>query len=87
MRERVAECRCCLHWRKCELSNVIRLVKSENAFDLIEVNMLLHSNYVGIQVLDVFYIRKDESLLGIKTKSDNVLDIVNTHRHGALGTF
>jgi len=53
MGERVAESWCCLNRREGKLSNVIRLVKPENSFDLIEVYMLLHSNDVGVQMLYV----------------------------------
>lgn len=49
--------------------------------------MLLHFDNIRVQVLDVFNVREDESLFWIKTKSNDILNIVNTHCDCALRSF
>lgn len=49
--------------------------------------MLLHSDHVRVQVLDVLDIRKDKGLFGVKAEGDDVLDVAETHRNRALRSF
>lgn len=87
VREGVREARSGLDGRKGKFADVVRLVKAEDALDLVEVNVFLHANHVGIELLNVFNVTEDKSLLGIKSEGDNVLDVAETHRNRALRTF
>ena len=46
--------------------------------------MLLELQNVGVEILDVLYVRKDKGLLRIKTESDNILDVGDSHLNGLL---
>jgi len=49
--------------------------------------VLLNSDHVRVQVLDVLDIRKDKGLFGVKAEGDDVLDVAETHRNRALRSF
>lgn len=87
MWERVTECGGSLYRWERELSNVVRLIKSKNTFDLVEVYMLLNFNYVGVQMLNVFHIGEDECFFWVETESNNVLNVVYAHGNCAFWTF
>lgn len=87
MWERVTEGGSSLNRRERKFPNVVRFVESENSFNLIEIDMLLHFDNIRVQVLDVFNVREDERLFWIKTKSNDILNIVNTHCDCALRSF
>ncbi len=85
--ERVTEGGSGLNWWESKFSDIVRLIKAENAFDLIEIDVLLYTDHIGIQVLNVSDVRKNESLLWIKTKGDDILDVVDAHLDCTILTF
>jgi hypothetical protein len=87
VRERIAECRSRLNRGKRKFPNIIRLIETENTLDLVKIDVLLDFNDIGVQMMDVFNIRKDECFFWVKAESNNVLYIVDSHRHGAFWTF
>jgi len=68
-----------LNWRVGKLANVVLFIETENPLDLIIVDILLHSEHIRVQVLDIFYIREDESLFRIKSECYDVFDIAFAH--------
>jgi len=85
--ERVTEGGSGLNRWKSKFTDIIRIIKAENAFDLIKIDVLLYTDHIGIQVLNVPNVRKNESLLWIKTKGDDILDVVDAHLDCAILTF
>ena len=68
-----------MDWGVGVLTDVVGLVKAKYSFDLVECDVLLYLYYVWVQILNVVDIHKYESLLKVKTESDDVLDVVNCH--------
>ena len=68
---------CSLNGRICNHSAVCTLIEAENTLELIKSNALLDLNCVLVQVLNVLAVGKDEGLLGIKAKSDDILDVAD----------
>ena len=63
------------------------MVEAENTFDLVEVDVLLDFDDVGIKFFDVFDVTKDESLFWVKTECDDVFNIVNAHLDSSFRSF
>ena len=87
MGERVTEGGSSLNRWESKFSDIVRLIEAENAFDLIEINVLLDTNHIGIQMLNVSDIRKNKGLLWVKTKSDDILNVVDAHLDRAILAF
>ena len=63
------------------------MVEAENTFDLVEIDVLLDFDDVGIKFFDVFDVTKDESLFWVKTECDDVFNIVNAHLDSSFRSF
>ena len=87
MRERVTECRGGLNRWEREFSNVVRLIETKNTFNLVVIDVLLDFDNVRVQMLYVFDVGKDECFFWVKAESNNVLNVVYSHRHCAFWTF
>ena len=87
VRERGTEGRGSLDGREGELANIVRLVESKDSLDLVEVHVFLHAEHVGVQVLDVLNVAENECLFRVKSKCNDVLDVVEAHANGAFGTI
>ena len=87
VRERVGKGRGSLDWREGELSDVVRLIKAKDTFDLVKVDVFLHSDDVGIKFFDVFNVAKDKGLLWVETKSDDIFNVAQTHCNCAFWSF
>lgn len=72
---------------ECELSNIVWFIESKNAFYLVVINMLLDTKYIRVQMLDVLNVRENESFLWIKTKSNDILNIVDAHLNCTFGSI
>lgn len=84
MWERVRERWDSLHWWESKLSNIIRFIKSKNTLDLIKSDMLLYSQHIWVEILNIFNITEDESLFCVKSKSDDILNIAYTHSNSVF---
>lgn len=62
-----------------ELAHVVRLVKTKNALDLVEVHMLLHLNHVCVHGSDVLGVEEHKGLLGVETESKDVFNVAEAH--------
>jgi len=84
VRECIAEGWHCLNWWVSKFANVVLLVESEDSFDLVVVYILLHTQNIRIQVLDVVYVRENEGFFWVKAKSNDILNILFAHLDGLL---
>lgn len=64
-----------LNRRVSSFTTVVTKSQSENSFESSHVNVFLEPADIGVHVSNVLTIDKDKSLLWIKSKCDNVLDI------------
>lgn len=87
VRESVRESRYGLNRRERELSNVVLRLEAKDALNLRVVDVLLDADHVRVHVANVVDIAEDESLLGVETEREDILDIVASHLVRALGTI
>lgn len=74
--ESVRERRSCLDCWESDLSTIWTFVYTKNAFKLIERHKFLNFKCVGVKVLDVLSVLKDEGLLWVESKRNNVFDVL-----------
>ena len=72
MWEWATECGSSLDWWESELANIVWFIETENAFNLVEINVFLNFDYIRVQMLDVFDVGKDECFFWVKAESNNV---------------
>ena len=68
-----------LNWRESEFANVVRLWETKDTSHLVQSNVFLNFKYIWVQVLDVLAIAENESLFGVKPKSDDIFDVALAH--------
>jgi len=84
VRECVTEGRDCLNRGIGEFTYIVRIIEAKNSLNLVKSSVLLHPQSIWIQIVDVFNICENESLLRIKTECYNIFDITMSHLYSIL---
>lgn len=68
-----------LNCRESKLADSIWFIETEDTFNLVKVDMLLYTDNIRVQVLDVLCVIKDESFLKVESKCNNIFDVLTRH--------